>query len=371
MRRPRAILLVLSLALAVSVAACGEDDDGPGAAPPPDGPRTLTVMTQNLFLGTGLEALLAPDADLLGVVDRLWANVLATDFPARARVLAQLVEDADPDLLALQEVSLWRSQTPGDALPTPNATTVEVDFLDALTDELTARGLDYVVVASVTNADFELPGGSGTDYRLTDRDVLLARRSLPVIETASGTFPHLATLTVPSPVPTAPPITLQIRRGWVSADVRAGGRTVRVFDTHLEAFSADIATQQGADLLQVAAPGSRPTIIAGDVNLPPGSAGYEQFLASGTRLRDAWTELNGADAGLTCCWNPDLRGGSLQTRIDVVFATPELRPTAVARVGEAARTPDGLFPSDHLGVVATFDVGAASTTTGAVATQAR
>lgn len=171
---------------------------------------------------------------------------------------------------------------------------------------------------------------------------------------------------MPSPIPGGPDIPLSIKRGWVSVDVRAGGNTVRVFDTHLEAFSADVATQQVADLLQVADPGSRPTVITGDMNLPPGSAGYEQFLASGTRLGDAWTTVNDGDAGLTCCRDPDLRGGTLRTRIDVALATPELRPTAAA-LGESTRTPSGLFPSDHLGVVATFDAHAMATTAAPVA----
>jgi hypothetical protein len=71
--------------------------------------------------------------------------------------------------------------------------------------------------------------------------------------------------------------------------------------------------------------------------------------------------VNGGDAGLTCCWSPDLRGGSLATRIDVVFATTDLHPTASVRLNESTRTPGGLSPSDHLGVVATIDAAAAVT----------
>jgi endonuclease/exonuclease/phosphatase family metal-dependent hydrolase len=364
MRLVRAILVVLSLA---PVTACG--DDSKGAAPPPeDGPATLTVLTQNLYLGAELEPLLSAGANLPAVVEQLWASALATDFPGRAKVLAQIIEAAGPDLVALQEVSLWRFQQPGDQLPTPNATTVQVDFLEVLLQELDARNLQYRVVGTVTNADFELPGASGTDYRLTDRDVLLGKRSLPVTATASGTYAHLATITVP--VPIGPAVQLKIARGWVSADVRAAGRTVRVFDTHLEAFSAEVATQQVADLLQLADPAARPTVIAGDMNLPPGSAGYQQFLASGTRLRDAWAELHGGDPGLTCCWDPDLRDGTLETRIDLLFATPELRATTAVRLGEGARTPGGLFPSDHLGAVATFDPRAVATAATAMTTSA-
>ncbi len=366
MRRFLATLFVLAAALG----GCGNDDDTAAAPPPQAGPTTLKVMTQNLYLGADLDLLLAQGADLLTTVELLWASVQTTDFPSRARVIADAIQAGDPDVVALQEVSLWRSQSPGDHLPIPNAGTVAVDFLDVLTRELASRNLVYRVVGTVTNADLELPGASGNDYRLTDRDVIIAKPSVPVAATSSGTFPHLASLTLTNPIPGGPAIPVQIRRGWVSADLRAGGKTVRLFNTHLEAFSPDIASQQVTDLLGVANPATQPTILAGDMNLPPGSTGYALFLASATRLQDAWTVVNDGNAGLTCCWSGDLRGGSLSTRIDLLFSTPELRPTQAVRVNESARTPGGLSPSDHLGVLATFDASPAATTATPVAATA-
>ena len=41
-------------------------------------------------------------------------NVLATNFPVRARALAAEVDRAQPDVLGLQEVTLWRDQSPAD-----------------------------------------------------------------------------------------------------------------------------------------------------------------------------------------------------------------------------------------------------------------
>jgi endonuclease/exonuclease/phosphatase family metal-dependent hydrolase len=353
LRRFRTYLFVVLAALP----ACGSESS-PAPAAPPAGPSSFTVMTQNLYLGADLDLLLT-SPDLPATVEQIWADVQATDFPARAKVLADAIEAADPDLVALQEVSLWRTQTPGDHLPTPDASTVALDFLDILSKELASRGLSYRVAATSTNADVELPGSSGTDYRLTDRDAILAKVSLPISSTASGTYPHLFTLTLPSPIPGAP-LQAQIKRGWVSVDLVAGGRTVRIFNTHLEAESPDVATQQVSDLLAVATPASQPTVIVGDMNLPPGSAGYALYFAPGTRLQDAWSVEHAGDAGLTCCWNPDLRGGSLHSRIDLVLATPELRPSRADRLEDGARTPGGLSPSDHLGVVAGFDVSAAT-----------
>ena len=192
------------------------------------------------------------------------------------------------------------------------------------------------MVGTVTNADVELPGTTGTDYRLTDRDAIIAKVSIPITPAGAGTFPHLATLPVPSPIPGAPDVALSIPRGWVAADLRAGGRTIRLVDTHLEAFSADVATQQVADLLAVSNPTRQPTIVLGDMNLPPGSPGYDRFLASETGLRDAWTVANGSDPGLTCCWDRDLRSGAYTNRIDLVFATEPLRATRATKANDGS-----------------------------------
>jgi endonuclease/exonuclease/phosphatase family metal-dependent hydrolase len=365
MRRFRVTLAAL---LAAALAACGSHSSSSSTPPPPEpGPSTLKVMTQNMYLGADLDPLMSA-TDLPATVEQLWTNMLATDFPARAKVLADQIQAAAPDVIALQEVSLWRYQSPGDHSPIPNATIVQVDFLAVLTQELQARGLAYQTIGVGTNADFELPGSSGNDYRLTDRDVILGKPSVPVTATASGTYTHLGSLTVT--LPGSAPTTVQIKRGWVSADLRAGGKTIRLFDTHLEAFSADVATQQVGDLLAVADPAARPTVIAGDMNLPPTTAGYAEFLASSTRLHDAWTVANGADPGLSCCWNPDLLGGTLATRIDLLLATPELVASTATLLDVGAHTPGGLHPSDHLGVLATFDATAVASTAAVAATLA-
>ncbi len=368
MRRLGAVLVV---ATALALAGCG-DDDKPSPAPPPAGPSTFRVMTQNLYLGAELQLLLAPGVPLPETVELLWASVQATDFEARARVLADAIRAEDADVVGLQEVSLWRTQTPGDHLPVPNATTVAFDFLDILLRELAARGVPYRTVGTVTNADVELPGTTGTDYRLTDRDAIIAKVSLPITSAGAGNFPHFATLSVASPIPGAPDVTLSIPRGWVAADLRAGGRTIRLVDTHLEAFSADVATQQVADLLAVSNPTRQPTIILGDMNLPPGTPGYDRFLAPETGLRDAWTVANGSDPGLTCCWDRDLRSGAFTNRIDLVFATEPLRATRATKANDGSvRTASGLAPSDHAGVAVTFDATGATTAAAPAAFTAR
>ena len=77
--------------------------------------------------------------ELREIVDR-------TDFPTRSRLLAAEIAAARPDLIALQEVALWR-QGPIelDQLGRPNATDVDYDFLATLLADLrgTASGTTW------------------------------------------------------------------------------------------------------------------------------------------------------------------------------------------------------------------------------------
>ena len=108
------------------------------------GPQ-ITVMTRNLYLGSGLANLtgVSGPAELTtGWSGEDWANVLATDFRTRAAALAEEVARARPDVLGLQEVTLWRDSPVSDLRehPGPDATHVVLDHLAVLTSALAARG---------------------------------------------------------------------------------------------------------------------------------------------------------------------------------------------------------------------------------------
>jgi endonuclease/exonuclease/phosphatase family metal-dependent hydrolase len=336
--RARTIVLVV-----VVLAACG--DDGEKLA---DGPSAFRVMTQNLYLGADLDFLAAVPALLPVAVEEVWASVQATDFPSRAKLVAATIQSASPDIVGLQEVSLWRRQDPSDfsTAPVPNATEVVYDFLALLQSELTARGLAYTAVAISTNADIELPGASGKDYRLTDRDVILVKTALPVVAAASGTYP-------PADLAVVAGTSLPILRGWTSVDFRAGGKTMRLVNTHLEAISTTAAGKQAVDVVGIAQTTQQPTILSGDMNLTPGSPGYGSFVTPGTGLVDAGNEVAGGTA-LTCCWDPLLTSGAFSTRIDLVFHSAGVQPTSFQVVNQTETTASGLHASDHAGVVVGF-----------------
>jgi hypothetical protein len=106
----------------------------------PNHKRSATVMTYNIYQGTELEHVLAATdlSSFVAGVTTDYANVIATSFPERARAIAAEIAQNQPDLVALQEVALWRIQVPSN--PLSPATDVAYDFLAILLDALNAAG---------------------------------------------------------------------------------------------------------------------------------------------------------------------------------------------------------------------------------------
>jgi hypothetical protein len=126
-----AALPFICLAVVISAAVSREYASGD--------PRTVTVMTRNIYLGgninrpiraamdrTGHEGILAlghANHELREVVTR-------TDFATRSKLLAAEIAATRPDLIGLQEVGLWRhGPMQLDRVGRPDATQVDLDFL--------------------------------------------------------------------------------------------------------------------------------------------------------------------------------------------------------------------------------------------------
>lgn len=342
LRASAAAVIAVVVLLAVGSAAAAKK-------PPPR--RTVTVMTRNLYLGASLDPILhaksVPEA--FNAVAAAWAQVQSNDFPQRARAIAAEIARAKPDFVGVQELPLYRTQTPSDFVSTP-ATTVALDYRRALTDALRARKLAYRFVAVNANTDAEFPSGfpPTMDVRLTMRNAILMRtdRGITVRRARAGnystTFPIFGGLAT-------------VVRGWAYVDATIGGKTIRVIDTHLEAFNRPTQEQQSKELLVGPAATKLPVVLVGDLNSrPDGSttASYRTLLDGG--FADTWPQAYPQVVGLTCCHGDDLRepGGPFYERIDYVLERGGIRGVRGGVTGEApsTRTAGGLWPSDHGGL---------------------
>jgi endonuclease/exonuclease/phosphatase family metal-dependent hydrolase len=341
---------------------------------------TLRVMTQNLYLGADLLRVVnEPNPQLIPVrVAETLGIVNATDFPARAKRIAQEIDRAQPDVVALQEVTLLRTQFPGDVLlgNPVQATDVLYDYLDLLMAALDARGLHYRVAASVTNADVEVPSHAGTDaqgnplfmdVRLTDHDVILVNRGVRTHNPVAANYATNLQLNLGG-------LPVEFTRGYAAVDARIDGRSYRIVNTHLElpgpAPVIWIQALQAQELAATFSYSPLPVVLLGDFNSTPEDPidrsgavpPYLQLTAS--HYADAWLYRVGPpDAGYTCCQDELLNNAdsALFMRIDYAFVRapdgdPMVLDDAVVRswlVGdtERSKTRSGLWPSDHAGVV--------------------
>jgi endonuclease/exonuclease/phosphatase family metal-dependent hydrolase len=350
--------LVICVALLASAGlGCKKDD-------PPDGPGVpISVFTHNLYLGSEITPLaMIPSPDQVPVAAAaIWANIQASNFPERAKVLAQQIVTLGPDLVALQEVTLYRRQVPSDIQPgaAPNATEVVLDFLDLLMTELAARGGTYHVVGEASNVDAELPVDDGNDglfdLRLTDRDVMLAKDG---IETANfAAFPFAAKFSFMAGGSGGYPIALT--RSWSRADAVVGGAAFTFANAHLEisGLLQPIQTAQAMEMLAGVASVPDPVLFLGDFNSEPGMNSYPLLAA---QFEDAWDD-KGSGEGFTCCQAADLMNApsSAADRIDLVLYRGRFRVNDIRVTGTdpaVDRTPGGLWPSDHFGVLSQVEL---------------
>ena len=321
-----------------------------------DGPRDVTVMTQNLYVGADVDAVITalatpdPTDDIPALMTAV-TTIEGTDFPARARAIAREVNKVRPDVIGLQEVS-----TIGVDIP-PLGVSVHLNFQEILLDALAAQGLNYVVAVRLEN----FTAAPAPGISLTDADVMLVDPSRVQVLSSSGhTF--AANLGV-----VAPGVDLQ--RGWVQMEGRVDGKTYTFVSLHTEGTGPEElllglhAAQVGE---MVASLGSAsPVVSLGDFNAKPGSPAYQVMLDGG--FTDVWAALRPGVRGYTCCQLADLSNTTpaFSERIDYVWTRGlgvargrHALQGQVQRYGDvpADRIRNGagqlIWPSDHAGLIA-------------------
>ena len=314
----------------------------------------VTVMTQNMYVGADLDAVIRA---LLGGGDPIPALVqavntlLANDLDTRVAAMADNIARQRPQVVALQEVSGIVLELPSPPFPSPIS--VSQDFTVQLLAALAARGLEYEVAAANLNFTIDLTPLVGVPIRLTDQEVLLVDRRVEVLASSHAVF-SCPPLCIPLSFGT-------IRRGWVRLDARIAGRAMTFVGTHLESGSDPLTSALRAAQAQVLAGMfsgvANPVVLMGDLNDVPGSPMDAAFQQAG--FTDLWTAA-GSGPGNTCCHHPDLRAGDLHKRIDYVMVRGGFRNGAGEIIGGARigvidpllSAGGPLWPSDHGGLAA-------------------
>ncbi len=285
LRMRHAAVAAASLAVGVALA-------GPAVAPAAAAPRTVTaedsdttviVMARNLYLGADVGVALNLLPDMPAAAQFMWEQVAATDFDARVGLLAQEAATARPDVIGLQEATIWSCR------PKPWSAPVPVfDFTEQFLAATGAAGVQYVVAehdgARAENPGYSIPAMPflttvrdpatfqplfGTDTAACGfviGDALLVRADLADHVLAVGTGEYEDRYAVA-------PVVFTIDRGYAWADLAIAGTTVRAVTTHLESLwdpDSDVpAAQQARQLVADLASTTVPTIVVGDFNSDP------------------------------------------------------------------------------------------------------
>jgi endonuclease/exonuclease/phosphatase family metal-dependent hydrolase len=344
-RTVAALLVAASACVAFPAAASAKKQD-------------LKVMARNVYLGADLIplALAKSQPEFEQAAAQRFQTVQNNVFPTRAKAIAAEIRKAKPDVIGVQEATIWRRGADGvkDGSATP-ATQVIYDSSKELHKALKAAGTPYREVVGRDWFDFEAPTALNYDVRITQRDVILVRKGskAKVRERFRGGFSKV--LNVPTLVGVA-----EQKRGWVGIDGTLAKRKFRFVTTHLEAYDPATADAQMKQLVKAGGPlGSkkRQSILVGDFNSAPGRNANDR----GTS-RDASAYYSAIDKGFrnplpsrkTCCFAEDLHSTAkpLETWIDHVLVRPRIKRVKSGIVG--TKQVGGLYPSDHAGVTATL-----------------
>ena len=358
--RPRqriGMIWLVCAAAAMGIASAQAQTDAGGSS-------SVTLMTQNIDQGTGegyiVEALFGT-FPLPGAVDLTYAELRASHIQERASLIARQIATQKPDIVALQEVSLWRTGP-----DTQHAFTPLYDQLQYLLSDLGELGAPYVVAGLNRVEDITLAGNKIGALRLTGRNVLLARAAYrwPPIY-LSGVRSHIfsSVLEIGG---------LQIPSGWISAIVHVGNKKFVLAMVHLESTvpgyppATDVQVAQAQELIRTLSSAALPVVICGDFNSDANdNPSAPDFTPTADMIQEAgyteaWKLLHGGDTGNTWpLYEDDLIPISFpaQTpveRIDLFFTLGMSALTVEQAISPA---PAGLAPpyaSDHIGIVATF-----------------
>lgn len=354
------LLLLLLCSLCVMPSSWGaQGQDG-------DQNFTVTTMTRNMFPGADLSPIVMADPysedSLVAAAESIAEEVIESNIPGRAALIAAEIAANRPDLVALQEATKWKFKS--------TRGMIVLDQLELLMTALQKAGQHYRVAVVQKLTDVRINGL----ISYTDHDAILVRTDRPLNVVASETHIYDALLSFPFMDDV-----IEVLRGWIAVDVKLHGSRFKFVNTHLEAplpgdfmeLTQYIQFLQAQQLVAALSTSGTPVILAGDFNsdaeptpgYPPDETPSYSFLVTpesygGGGYLDPWHEFHSADDyGYT--WPLFIMVDGIVVavdpieRIDLILSKgPEA--VSIERIGTSSI--DGLFASDHAGVVAEFQL---------------
>jgi len=331
--------------------------------------RRFTVMTYNVYLGANLQPLfdVQDPLELIRRAAAVFAHLDRVDFRVRAVAIAEQIIENEPDVVALQEVSLWQTAP----IPNPTMLTTRYDFLETLLEELERQGHTYeaVVVNETFNGQVPINLTPPTLGVFTDRNVVIVRSDVPASElmtsnAVEGVYDAAIPLSVGG-------TRIRLTRGWAAADIMIRGKTYRFVDTHLEGFSPLVRTGQVNELVQIMSTSPYPVVLAGDLNVYPQGVRAEDSAAwallAGAGFVDAWVQVECSEPRYTAGQTDELDNvpSVLDNTVDYVLYDADLEIEAVGgscdiageELDDRTDTLPALWPSDHAAVVVAMHIG--------------
>jgi endonuclease/exonuclease/phosphatase family metal-dependent hydrolase len=357
-----AAVSVLALLLPTAAAAKQDhhSDNGKG--------KVVSVMTRNLYLGADLAPVIAAEntEQVVTASGSILRDVIANDFPTRAKGLAAEIRSTKPDLVGLQEVALWQT-TP----ITPAGKALTIDYLELLLNQLNkGPGPDRYEVVVVQNEfgtevpadangiENDGPGGELADAevlgKLLMRDVILARTGAGVHtwNASGGNFKTLLELPVGGQ-------TVAVKRGWTATDAQVrGSHPFHFVNTHLEAFHPLVRAAQAEELVAPGGPATSnlPVVLVGDLNSDDDTVEGADRLAYQALQAAGFVERS-TDDPLGCCLNSSLlaegAGGSVSDfdhQVDHVMTDDPADITLENSEVTGLLPVNGFWDSDHAGL---------------------
>jgi endonuclease/exonuclease/phosphatase family metal-dependent hydrolase len=347
-----AVLAILASVLAWGSAPVRADDNDGDL-----GNHQVRVLSQNMYVGASLGILLGATSltDLINTKIPLFSNnILATKADERAAAMAAEIAKQRPDFVALSEA--WMLTARG----------IKMDLLESVLEALKALGQPYElacagpVCGTVNQEDLNLTS-FGVDFHLTDRNAILMRTDVDIatIDVQSKQFSPITLPTLPPPLNQ-----IAIHGGYVWVDAMVRGLPLRFVSVHLIPNAGTIVSH-AQELFNpgAAADTTLPLVFGGDFNTHVDPLIYQTLINAhtGPPLTDAWKLLHPNQPGFTCCQNADLLNATtfptFKLRIDLILFRGLAGVSNMKVFGDKPqtdRTPSGLWPSDHAGIVATL-----------------